>query len=366
MEQNTTILVLGAYGLAGRAIVERLLEKTSFPVIAAGRNHARLQSLYGGKEGARVHIRVLDATDVEALREACTAASFVINAVGPFARSGAAIARAVLECGKPYLDCANEQRHYRQLEPLNSLAVDKGVPLITAAGAIPGCSTLLIASMLNDFSGTVAVDCSWAQFRHAYADSGLASMMGGILEALESPVAIRGGTAAPVILGKSVKDAELPAPFGLRHLMELPTIDALTLPRRYPLEEYHSWFYMGDLPVWLLDVIRLLQPQRRSWAYRLVEAVMGRINKADTARAIAAGVGPESLLSVSVSDKDKTETRQILFRDGAIATACLPVYLAGKYLQGQMTETGLLTPLDLVAPDEFPAPLEGAIMDAGA
>lgn len=47
MEQSATVLVLGAYGLAGRAIVTRLLDKTPFYVIAAGRDRARLQSLFG-------------------------------------------------------------------------------------------------------------------------------------------------------------------------------------------------------------------------------------------------------------------------------------------------------------------------------
>lgn len=51
--------------------------------------------------------------DVSALGNACAKASFVINAIGPFARCGAAIARTAVECGRPYLDCANEQLHYR-------------------------------------------------------------------------------------------------------------------------------------------------------------------------------------------------------------------------------------------------------------
>jgi len=362
MEKSETVLVLGAYGLAGRAIVARLLDKTPFYVIAAGRDRARLQSLYGGKEDERVQIRVLDATDGEALRAACKGVSFVINAVGPFARFGAAIARTVLECGVPYLDCANEQRHYRQLEPLNSLALEKGVPLITAAGAIPGCSTLLIASLLEICPDAAKVECCWAQFRHAYADTGLASMMGGILEALENPEAIHGGKNVPVVLGKSVKDIDLPPPFGMRRMMEVPTIDTLSLPGRYALEEYHTWFYMGDLPLWLLDVIRLLQPQRRAWAYRLIERIMRRINESDTNKAIASGIGPEGLLVVTASNEDESETKRLLFRDGAIATACLPAYIAQKYLHGNIIKKGLTTPLDLVASAELPDLLEGALL----
>ena len=364
MEQNATVFVLGAYGLAGRAIVARLLEKTPFYVIAAGRDRSRLKSLYGDTKSERVQIRVLDARDGDALRGACKGVSFVINAVGPFARFGAAIARTVLESGVAYLDCANEQRHYRQLEPLNSLALEKGVPLITAAGAIPGCSTLLIASLLERFPDAANVECCWAQFRHAYADAGLASMMGGILEALENPIAIRRGQNVPVVLGKSVKDIDLPPPFGMRRMMEVPTIDTLSLPRQYTLAEYHTWFYMGDLPMWLLDVIRVLQPQRRAWAYRLIETIMGYINKRDTNKAIASGAGPESLLVVTASNKDRSETKRLLFRDGAIATACLPVYITEKYLQGKITKRGLMTPQDIVVSAELPGLLEGALLDS--
>ena len=39
------ILVLGAYGLAGRAIVERLTARTPHSVVAAGRSADKLQTL---------------------------------------------------------------------------------------------------------------------------------------------------------------------------------------------------------------------------------------------------------------------------------------------------------------------------------
>lgn len=360
MERDIKVLVLGAYGLAGRAIVDRLLEKTPFQVVASGRDPAKLRALYNTADKPSVRTLVLDAADPHALREACRDVAFVINAVGPFTRSGAAIAKTVLESGRPYLDCANEQRHYRHLEALHALACRQKVPLITAAGAIPGCSTLLTAGLLERNPREACVECCWAQFRHAYPESGLASMMGGILEALERPLTLKAGRMMPVRLGKSVKTVELPEPFGKQRLMELPTIDALTLPKRFQIQDHRTWFYMGDLPLGLLNIIRVLQPQRRPWVYRLVEAIMRRINTRDTRKAIASGVGPESLLTVTVSTGSETEGRQILFRDGAVATACLPVYIAGKYLRGEVDQTGLLTPLDLVESHELPVLLEGA------
>lgn len=363
MERQHAVLVLGAYGLAGRAIVERLLRKTSFQVIGGGRDAAKLKAVYAGTEESRLQIRVLDALDASALGAVAGEADLVINAVGPFSRNGAAIARTVLECGRAYVDCANEQRHYRNLEGLHGVAREKGVPLVTAAGAIPGCSTLLAALLLKRFPEADDVACYWAQFRHAYPDSGLASMMGGILEALENPIAMQAGKPVPVVLGKSVKTMELPEPFGRQRLLEVPLIDALTVSAYHPVREFHTWFYMGDLPLWLLDIVRVLQPQRRPWAYRVVESIMRRINTKDTQKAIESGVGPESLLLAEAWREGKRITGKIVFVDGAVATACLPVYLAEQYLSGKVTQTGLLTPLDLVEPGELYSIIEGAALD---
>ena len=91
------ILVLGAYGLAGRAIVERLTARTPHTVVAAGRSGDKLHALLKQSDSRRVRPLVLDVTNLSALREACAAVSFVINAVGPFARSGAATARTAVE-----------------------------------------------------------------------------------------------------------------------------------------------------------------------------------------------------------------------------------------------------------------------------
>ncbi len=351
MKANATILVLGAYGLAGRAIVARLLRKTPYTVLATGRDIGRLNAVCGSLASQRLRTQALDALVPDALNAACRQADFVINAVGPFALNGAAIARTVLESGTPYLDCANEQQHYHRLKNLNEMALQRNIPLITAAGAIPGLSTLLVAQ----FPESTHTECCWAQLRHAYEDSGLASMMGGILEALTKPVTLTSGQFSPVMLGKSVKTCALPGPFGCRLCLEVPTIDALTLPGRIPLHDYHTWFYFGELPLWLLDVVRLLQPQRRAWAYRMINAIMRRINARDTAKAIEAGVGPEALLMVTASQEGRQKVRSMMFLDGAAATACLPVYLAGLYLTGGIEQTGLLTPLDLVAPDALDA-----------
>jgi hypothetical protein len=119
---------------------------------------------------------------------------------------------------------------------------------------------------------------------------------------------------------------------------------------------------MGDLPTWLLDIVRLLQPNRRPWAYRLIETIMRRINDRDTAKAIASGVGPECLMQVLARSSGETKSQTIMFRDGAVATACLPAYIADRCLRGEVSQTGLLTPLDLIDTGRLPEITDGALI----
>lgn len=362
--KEPSILVLGAYGLAGRAIVRGLLEAAPFHVVAAGRKPDMLRALAEGVDKERLGTLVLDVADKIALRAACDSASLVINAVGPYAQRGADTAKVVVESGRPYIDCANEQIHYQRLRALDAPAKERKIPVITAAGAIPGCSSLLMAHALQQFPEATAVDCYWAQFRHAYAESGLGSMMSGILEAVHRPVALSNGQAVPVLLGRSMQMVEFPEPFGARKVFELPTIDTHTVSSRFSVRDLHTWFYMGDLPTWFLSVIRLLQPNRRPWAYRLIERIMDSINKRDTEKAIAAGIGPEALLMVKVRRGNEVESCQILFKDGAVATACLPVRIAEGCLNKRWELSGVLTPLDLFDPQVVLNDLGGAVLSA--
>lgn len=366
MTDARPILVLGAYGLAGRAIVRGLLEATPHAIVAGGRNPARLAALARELPRDRLATRILDVADEPALREACRVAALVINAVGPYAERGADTARIVIESARPYIDCANEQIHYRRLQTLDALARTRDVLLVTAAGAVPGCSSLLAAHLLERFPEATRVDCYWAQFRHAYEDAGHASVMGGILETGHRPVALRDGRHVPVAVGRSVETVVLPAPFGTRRMLEVPTIDALTVPAHFPLRDLRTWFSMGDLPTWVLSVVRLLRPDRRRWAYRLVDGIVRRLGARDTARAIAAGLGPEALLVVTARAEREARTRHLLFRDGAVATAVLPVRIARDCLAGRWSRRGLVTPLDLLEPDEVLQGLGDAVLRIGS
>jgi short subunit dehydrogenase-like uncharacterized protein len=365
---NARILVLGAYGLAGRVIVEALRRTPDHTVIASGRRRARLDEQFTGLQGAPVETLVLDTTDATKLRQACASANLVINAVGPFARGGADIARTVVDCGCHYVDCANEQIHYERLHELHEPARSAGVLLVTAAGLIPGLSTVLAAHLLDRDDAADAVDITFAQLRHAYADGGGASVMGGVLDAVYRPYAVCNGIRSPVTLGRSVRDVSLPAPFGARRLLEVPTIDVAVLAARAGLREIHTWFYLGEQPTWLFGLIRALNPTKRAWAYQLIDRLVERLNRADFARAQKQGVSPEALLLIRTSGAARTHQATVQFTDGASPLAVLPARIARDLARGVIEKRGLATPIDLYRWPDLRADLEDCVRrsDVGA
>ena len=345
-----TVLVLGAYGLAGRAIVRGLIEDTPYRVVAAGRDAARLEELVSQVGSDRITARVLDVADRAMLRAACKDSGLVVNAVGPYAVHGAHTAAVVLDAGRSCIDFANEQIHFRRLRELEEQARARGLWLVSAAGAIPGYSTLLAALALQRFPAAERLDIYWAQFRNVDPQSGVGSFMSGILETGHKPVALIGGREAPVMVGRSRRTIHLPEPFGERLVLEVPTTDTLIFEGRPRLAELHSWFYFGELPEWLFGAIRILQPHRRRWAYRLIERAARTVNARECAHAIAQGLGPEGLLHVTATAGGDSWTGHILFRDGAMATARLPVQIAQAYFADERPRAGLTTPLDWLEP----------------
>lgn len=361
---TSTILVLGAYGLAGRAIVREILDTTPHHVLAAGRKADRLATMAVELPTDRVRTLVLDATDAAALTRACGKADFVVNASGPYAKFGAEVARIVIDAGRPYLDCANEQVHYERLRSIDALARSKSLPLITAAGAIPGLSSLLIVHMLKMHPEARSVDCAYAQLRHAYEDGGLGSMMSGVLEAVNKPLSLREGAHVPCLLGAATQRMELPPPIGLRQFFELPNIDVLTLPQKHALRNLRVWFYMGDVPTWLFPIIRLLRPDKHPTVYRFLERIVDTMNKKEIAEAIAAGHGPEGVIQVTVTREKEASTGSLTLRDGAVATAFLPAFIANAYLMGSLDHAGLLTPSDLITLAEIESALRRIVVHA--
>jgi hypothetical protein len=346
------VLVLGAYGLAGREIVRGLIEKTELAVVASGRNEAKLAALASRLDASRLQTRVLDAYDPKALTQAVEEADLVINAVGPYAERGPQIAMRVMQAGRPYVDFANEQSHYRQIQALDATAREKGVPLVTGAGAIPGVSTLLAGLAAQRIPDLHSVEMFYAQGRMPEAEGGLASMLSAVLESGLGSVTLRDGKHVRLRLGDEQRKEALPDPFGSTPMVRFPTLDALVVPQKVPLRSLATYWAMGEVPPGFFALLRLLKPHERTWAYKLVRRITEWSMKQDYERAVKKGLGPEGILKIVGRGTTQRWESLLSFPDGGIATAFLPVLTARRFFEAGLGKTGLLTVLDLFDPED--------------
>lgn len=343
---NRSILVLGAYGGAGREIVRGLIDKTDLNLIVAGRNRERLIALVSERGSTRLTPRVFDVTNSAALAQSLRDVALVINAVGPYSMHGADIARAAIDSNVPYIDFANEQIHYRRLQEIDTPARERRLPLMTAAGAVPGLSGVLALRGARQLPAVETIDTFYGQGRMPSPEAGVASLMSGALEIGFGSVTVRNGVHIATRLGAHRRIERLQ---GLKptEMIAGPTIEALTVPARIPLRSFEQYWNLGEIPPGTFALIRILKPHRRPWAYRLLKRLTERIVRHDYERSVKKGLTAEGVLKIIARGGGRTWEATVTFDDGFVATAYLPVIAARRFTEGLLSESGLVTPLDI-------------------
>lgn len=142
MTKRQSVLVLGATGLFGGLLVNRLMREQRFTVIGAGRGLAALQAL---KQQSGVEIVVVDRDDPLAVSRTLSAHNpfAVVDCAGPFQYYGEKpyrFARQVIEAGCHYIDIADANGFVTGIVELDALAKSCGVAAISGASSTPAIS----------------------------------------------------------------------------------------------------------------------------------------------------------------------------------------------------------------------------------
>jgi lysine 6-dehydrogenase len=138
------IIVLGGAGdMASRAVRELAAEPDVTAVIVADYNQGAAESL-ASELGAKVSAAWVDASDHEALVAAIRGHNAVASGIGPFYRYEAAMARAAIEAGVPYVSLCDDYDAAQAVLELDDAAKAAGVTVLTGLGWTPGLSTAFI------------------------------------------------------------------------------------------------------------------------------------------------------------------------------------------------------------------------------
>jgi short subunit dehydrogenase-like uncharacterized protein len=227
------LAVLGATGYTGRLVLRHARE-LGLPLRLVGRRRDALEA--AAREGEQV--RVADAHDDAALRDALAGATVVASTAGPFLEVGYAPVEAALAVGAHYLDTTGEQAYARRVyEQYGPRAREAGLVLLTQFGFdyVPGdLAARLAAEGLEEPLDGVAV---------AYAVASVSPTRGTLRSAariLRSEiVAFADGRLVPTRVGATARRFRFP--FGERLLVEWGGGEALTVPRHTRAREVRTY-----------------------------------------------------------------------------------------------------------------------------
>ncbi|MDR2991352.1 MAG: saccharopine dehydrogenase NADP-binding domain-containing protein [Burkholderiaceae bacterium] len=135
------VLVYGAYGYTGRLIVEALRRRNVAPILA-GRDRVQLESL---AQQTNLPLRCFRQEETHSHLDHV---AVVINAAGPFAKTGGAMAADALRAGSHYIDISNEPDSLHAVMNLSNLATQQARVALPGMGFGTAASNCLLQYIL--------------------------------------------------------------------------------------------------------------------------------------------------------------------------------------------------------------------------
>jgi hypothetical protein len=147
------VLVVGGAGTFGSRLVRRIIDRTAFDVIVAGRDRARAEvfaaSLNRGSNRRRASALALDASTVTAEELRASGAFAVVDAAGPWQGGEPILARAAIGAGLHYVDLADARDFVANFPRLDEAARAAGVVAWTGASSTPALSNAVLDQLTH-------------------------------------------------------------------------------------------------------------------------------------------------------------------------------------------------------------------------
>jgi short subunit dehydrogenase-like uncharacterized protein len=245
------LAVVGATGYTGRLIVEQARE-LGLPVRLVGRRREALQEMALAAD----EIRMADARDERALREAFDGAFAVASLAGPFLTTGDRPVAAAIDCGAHYLDTSGEQAFARRVyETYSGRAEAAHVVVLTSFGFdyVPGDLAARLAAEGLEPLEEVHVAYSVASVA---ASSGTRRTIGHVMR--QPQVTWEGGRLIESRFGASTRTVRFP--FGDRTVVEWSGTEPLTVPRHTRTQRVRSYVRAPRAAAGTARIARLAAP----------------------------------------------------------------------------------------------------------
>jgi len=144
------VLVVGAAGRIGSAVVDDLYRQTDATLIVAGRTLAPLEAL-AAQLGTRAEVRPLDLErqDAPSLQRNVGDVDLVVQCVGPFRTLPPRLLLACIAAGVNYMDVCDDRAATELRLGLHATAERAGITALIDTGTFPGIDNVLAAELLK-------------------------------------------------------------------------------------------------------------------------------------------------------------------------------------------------------------------------
>ena len=328
------LAILGVTGYTGRLVLAEA-RRAGLEVRLVGRRREALEELSAPGE----EIRVADARDESALRDAFQGAAVVASCAGPFLELGLAPVEAAVGAGAHYLDTTGEQAFVRLIH--DRIEADTVVLPAFGFDYVPGDLAARLAAE--------QVDGPLDEIVVAYATSGVGTSRGtrrtiGRVMG-QAQVVWEDGRLVDSRFGATTRTVRFP--FGERTVVEWGGTEPLTVPRHTDVRNVRSYIRAPAVAARAGALSRLTAPMMR------LASRFGPSGPSETSR------GKSRFTVVAEAQGPSGEGRAVLTGSDVYGlTARLIVRGAEALMAGEARGTGVLAPAEAFDARAFVARLE--------
>lgn len=354
------VLILGGYGNFGKRIAESLSALEGLTVIIAGRNFQKSQRICQTLASKRangtvepVAIDIYKAQFVDELK--ALSPDLVIHTGGPFQGQDYRVPEACIAVGCHYIDLADDRRFVCDITSLNERAINSNVLIVSGASSVPGLSSTVIDSFVDQFLVLDEIDFAIAPGNQA--ERGEATVR-GILSYTGHPFSVLDkGKWVNKFGWMSPRRLYFGSVIGKRWLANVDIPDLELFPKRYqPINTVKfqaglelPFLHLGMVFMALLTKIGVIN----DWS-----AFTGKIYKAsEVFKGLGTSVGGMqiNLSGMGINQKPKN-IRWILCAENGVGPyipTLSAIILAKKLIAGDIDTKGAVPCLGMFTLDEF-------------
>ena len=233
------VTIVGGAGDMARVVVRDLVaRRRAIEVVLADRDVAKAERVAAALGVRGLRVLAADVFDPARVREVIRGSALVVNATGPYFRTGPPVLEACLDERTAYLDLGDDFEAADVLLAFDRAACAAGVTALVCAGLTPGLWNVVVRSLVDRFDDVERIALAWVTGstpkRPGVERGGRAVLEHMLHEASGMTVTFQDGRRRPLPAFRRAATIRFPLSLGSMRVYDLGHAELATFPRSFP------------------------------------------------------------------------------------------------------------------------------------